>query len=167
MNNQLESKPSPKEEARRPTPRRGRWWLLIIAVVLPVLLCSGLCCGGLTWWAYETGNYNSKHNIRITNDARDAFFEARKTHPEAVLFIDQYETFAWRAIFERTPQAHRYVVNITERGVPLTVESAGFHSSFDMWKPVITHDGREDKTQGYEVVLKGPAAFHSRRRDFP
>jgi hypothetical protein len=149
--------------ARRPI----RWWLLIAAIAFPALLCSGLCCGGVTWWCYETGNYGSRHNIRITNDARDAFFEAQKAHPEAVLFIDEYEQFAWRAIFEPKPQPHRYVVSITERGVPLTVESAGFHSYFDMWQPVITHDGREDKTVGYEVVLKGPAAFHSRRHDFP
>jgi len=136
-------------------PSQRRIWIRIVPlVVVPFFLCCGGGLGASAWLSYEFGFYRSSNNIRITNSARRAALEALEENPGFFFYVEEYDHFAYRVRLVKKVSPYDKVVNLTERGVPLTIDSQ-FHNYFNLMKPTIVHDGGADKKTGYEVILRG------------
>ncbi len=134
-----------------PSRSKSQWvkWMLGLGLMLVIL---GICSGG---WALllETGAYPSSHGFRVDGKAYRAYFAAQKIRPGTELVVETRASFVgpdWYMDIhlgnDFDPQDH---VRHTTRGIPLVVEK--YLDERRSLGPVITHDGRADKTTGYSL----------------
>jgi hypothetical protein len=135
--------------------KRVLWWLLLIAVLVVVtLVLAGVI--GLRHLMLEAGSYRSSHGFSVNGPAMRAYHDAQKIRPDTHLIVSGYYppgTLFYMNVDlgkEFNPRKH---VMLETRGVTLVVEK-GIYQSQQTRRPIITHDGRSDPTQGYKVRLR-------------
>jgi hypothetical protein len=125
-------------------------WLKVTLIVLAVFACYGALHGGLHWCRLIEGTYPTPNGMGVANSARIAYLEAKQEHPSGYLYVEQYEPFAYRVRFFHE-NTDRPMKTFDERGVSIVLDPG--YGDLRLLKPRIVHDGRADKTRGYDLEV--------------